>query len=111
MKTSPFATLLLLALCSCGSPSTPDGKTSTKLDAVEVQPGTISDSMIILDDSSTDGTAVDNSDPDAKNGADSDAKAKPPRADATDGEASTGDSGARITDPAPTPKKMEPAKN
>ena len=36
----------------------------TKLDAVEVEPGTISDSMIILDDASGDGTAVDNSVPD-----------------------------------------------
>src|SRR3546814_2672195 len=34
--------------------------TTTKLDAVEVQPGTISDAMITLDDTDIDGTAVDN---------------------------------------------------
>lgn len=51
-----------LALVACGSE--PAGKSSTKLDAVEVQPGTISDSMIILDDAAGDGTAVDNSVPD-----------------------------------------------
>ncbi len=54
--------LLLLALAACGSE--PAGKTTTKLEAVEVEPGTISDSMIILDDASGDGTAVDNSVPD-----------------------------------------------
>lgn len=52
--------LLLLAACN----SEPTGKSTTKLDAVEVQPGTISDSMIILDDAAGDGTAVDNSVPD-----------------------------------------------
>lgn len=54
--------LLILALAACGSE--PSGKTTTKLDAVEVEPGTISDSMIILDDASGDGTAIDNSVPD-----------------------------------------------
>lgn len=52
--------LFLLAACN-GEPA---GKSTTKLDAVEVQPGTISDSMIILDDAAGDGTAVDNSVPD-----------------------------------------------
>lgn len=52
--------LVLLAACN----SEPAGKSTTKLDAVEVQPGTISDSMIILDDAAGDGTAVDNSVPD-----------------------------------------------
>lgn len=54
--------LPLLALAACGNE--PSGKSTTKLDAVEVQPGTISDSMIILDDAAGDGTAVDNSVPD-----------------------------------------------
>ena len=54
--------LLILALAACGNE--PAGKTTTKLEAVEVEPGTISDSMIILDDASGDGTAVDNSIPD-----------------------------------------------
>ena len=52
--------LLMLAACD----TAPAGKSTAKLDAVEVQPGTISDSMIILDDSAGDGTAVDNSIPD-----------------------------------------------
>ena len=52
---------LLLALSACGGD--PQGSSTTKLDAVEVQPGTISDSMIILDDAASDGTAVDNSVP------------------------------------------------
>jgi hypothetical protein len=54
--------LLILALAACGSE--PTGKTTTTLGAVEVEPGTISDSMIILDDASGDGTAIDNSVPD-----------------------------------------------
>ena len=58
-----FASLSLLALAACGGGDTA-GKSTTKLDAVEVQPGTISDSMIILDDAAGDGTAVDNSVPD-----------------------------------------------
>lgn len=53
---------LLLSLAACGG-GEPSGKTSTKLDAVEVEPGTISDSMIILDNASGDGTAIDNSVP------------------------------------------------
>ena len=53
--------LLLLSLAACGSE--PSGTSTTKLDAVEVEPGTISDTMIILDDASSDGTAVDNSVP------------------------------------------------
>lgn len=58
-----LASLPLLALAACGS-GDQAGKTTTKLDAVEVQPGSVSDSMIILDDASVDGTAVDNSVPD-----------------------------------------------
>ncbi|WOF41663.1 hypothetical protein KNJ79_10320 [Sphingopyxis indica] len=56
----PAALLLTLAACG-GSDST--NKTTTKLDAVEVEPGTISDSMIVLDDTNIDGTAVDDSVP------------------------------------------------
>ncbi|HEV7341795.1 MAG TPA: hypothetical protein VGN68_09175 [Sphingopyxis sp.] len=58
-----LASLPLLVLAACGS-GDQAGKTTTKLDAVEVQPGSVSDSMIILDDASVDGTAVDNSVPD-----------------------------------------------
>ena len=68
MRTSATIALALALLAGCGD-SASGNKTTTKLDAVEVQPGTISDSMIILDDSSIDGTAVDNRipvDPNAK---------------------------------------------
>lgn len=58
-----LTSLPLLVLAACGS-GEPAGKSTTKLDAVEVQPGSVSDSMIILDDASADGTAVDNSVPD-----------------------------------------------
>ena len=58
-----LASLPLLVLAACGS-GDPAGKSTTKLDAVEVQPGSVSNSMIILDDASADGTAVDNSVPD-----------------------------------------------
>ena len=66
--------LFLLAACN----SEPAGKSTTKLDAVEVQPGTISDSMIILDDAAGDGTAVDNSVPDDGT------KKEAPKADASE---------------------------
>jgi hypothetical protein len=58
-----LTSLPLLVLAACGS-GDPAGKSTTKLDAVEVQPGSVSDSMIILDNASVDGTAVDNSVPD-----------------------------------------------
>ena len=57
-----LSSLLLLSLAACGNE--PSGKSTTKLDAVEVQPGTVSDSMIILDNAAGDGTAIDNSVPD-----------------------------------------------
>lgn len=63
MTRTLLSSLLLVSLAACGS-GDPAGKSTTKLDAVEVQPGTISDSMIILDDAASDGTAVDNSVPD-----------------------------------------------
>lgn len=94
--------LLLLALAACGSE--PAGKTTSQLNAVEVEPGTISDSMIILDDASGDGTAVDNSVPD-------DSKAKPATKteentdESTDETATTGDSAEAIA--APVAKKAE----
>lgn len=50
---------LPLLLAACGSAS--DQTTTTKLDAVEVQPGSASDAMIMLDDSDIDGTSVDSS--------------------------------------------------
>lgn len=75
-----ISSLALLALAACGGE--PSGTSTTKLDAVEVEPGTISDTMIILDDASSDGTAVDNSVP-----SDSDAKA----ADKADEAADEGD--------------------
>ena len=62
--SSPLLLIATLVLAGCGG-SEPAGQSTTKLDAVEVQPGTISDSMIILDSASADGTAIDNSDPEA----------------------------------------------
>jgi hypothetical protein len=63
MTRTLIASLFLLSLGACGGGDTA-GKSTTKLDAVEVQPGSVSDSMIILDDAVSDGTAVDNSVPD-----------------------------------------------
>ena len=57
-----LASLPLLALAACGGGDS-KGKSTTTLDAVEVQPGSVSDSMIILDNVASDGTAVDNSVP------------------------------------------------
>ncbi|WP_422061283.1 hypothetical protein [Sphingopyxis sp.] len=62
MTRTYFIALPLVMLAACNSE--PAGKSTAKLDAIEVQPGTISDSMIILDDSAGDGTAIDNSVPD-----------------------------------------------
>ena len=92
--------LFLLAACN----SEPAGKSTTKLDAVEVQPGTISDSMIILDDASGDGTAVDNSVPDdgtAKPAAKADDAAE----ETTDAGSAEGDAAEAIT--VPVGKKAE----
>lgn len=102
--------LLLFSLAACGGGDT-TGKSTTKLDAVEVQPGTISDSMIILDDASTDGTAVDNSVPDdgtAKAAAKTDAD----KDEAADSEADASESENPDAVPAPAAKKAvtaEPA--
>ena len=103
--------LLILALAACGSE--PAGKTTTKLEAVEVEPGTISDSMIILDDASGDGTAVDNSVPDdgtAKPAAKKDEETADEGADETDStdekaEAISVPVAKKTETPAPTAKK------
>src|SRR3546814_18687715 len=58
-----LAALPLLALAACGGGDS-KGKSTTTLDAVEVQPGSVSDAMIILDTVASEGTAVDNSIPD-----------------------------------------------
>ena len=56
---SRIALVLPLLLAACGTSD--ETKTTTMLDAVEVQPGSASDAMIMLDDADVDGTAVDNS--------------------------------------------------
>lgn len=54
-----FASLAILALSACGESG---GSTSTtKMTNVEVVDGTISDDMILLDTSASDGTAIDTS--------------------------------------------------
>ena len=88
MTRTILASLPLFVLAACGS-SDPAGNTTTKLDAVEVQPGSVSDSMIILDDASADGTAVDNSVPDdgtKKEAAKSDADSPEEETDAAEEE-------------------------
>lgn len=94
--------LLILALAACGSE--PSGKTTTKLEAVEVEPGTISDSMIILDDASGDGTAVDNSVPD--DGTAKPAEKKDEEKTEAEDEATEGDDGA-VAISTPVAKKAE----
>lgn len=79
MTRTLLPSLLLLGLAACGGGDT-GGTSTTKLDAVEVQPGSVSDSMIILDDAVSDGTAVDNSVPDDGRGK------KAPETDDSEGE-------------------------
>lgn len=92
MTRTLIASLFLLSLAACGGGDTA-GKSTTKLDAVEVQPGSVSDSMIILDDAVSDGTAVDNSVPDdgtkkdSTKTEDTDANEKEEGAEAVDPEA------------------------
>lgn len=97
-----LSTALLLPLAACGSDPS-GGTATTKLDAVEVQPGTISDSMIILDDSSVEGTAIDNSVPDDGSAK----KAEKKDADAGDDAATEDASGTDNPEavPAPAAKK------
>src|SRR3546814_3169264 len=59
MTRLPAIFALCLSLAACGGNDS-GTTTTTKLDAVEVQPGTISDAMITLDDTDIDGTAVVN---------------------------------------------------
>ncbi|MBJ7501433.1 MAG: hypothetical protein JHC57_16875 [Sphingopyxis sp.] len=87
-----LASLALLALAACGGGDT-GGKSTTRLDAVEVQPGSISDSMIILDDAASDGTAVDNSVPDDGT------KKETAKADDTDAADTPGEDGAGTDNP------------
>lgn len=94
---------LLLSLTACGGGDS-TGKTTTKLDAVEVEPGTISDSMITLDDSNVDGTAVDNSVPNDESKKDE----KKPQEDSEDAPADEGSDDPDAV-PAPAAKKSIPA--
>jgi hypothetical protein len=57
MKRTIAAVAIATLLTACGGSSDPS--TKTKLDAVEVEPGSASDAMILLDDSDIDGTSVD----------------------------------------------------
>lgn len=92
MTRTLLASLALLALAACGGGDT-GGKSTTRLDAVEVQPGSISDSMIILDDAASDGTAVDNSVPDDGT------KKEAAKADDTDAADAPGEDGAGTDNP------------
>lgn len=99
-----LASLLLLSLGACGG-SDPAGKSTTKLDAVEVQPGTVSDSMIILDDASVDGTAVDNSVPDDGTKKEAAKKGEDSNEDAPTGDAGEPENPEAV--PAPAAKKAD----
>ncbi len=108
MTRTIITSLFLLSLAACGS-GDPAGKSTAKLDAVEVEPGTISDSMIILDDAASDGTAVDNSVPDDGTKKET-AKAEDDAAEAGSAE-TAGDAETPATVEAPVVKKTitEPA--
>ena len=82
-----LAALPLLALAACGGGDS-KGKSTTTLDAVEVQPGSVSDSMIILDNAANDGTAVDNSVPE-----DETKKDAPKAEEASEGDEAASDDG------------------
>lgn len=99
-----LTSLLALSLAACGGSE--GSKTTTKLDAVEVEPGTISDSMIVLDDAASDGTAVDTSVP----GSDSkktDSKADEESADSSSDAAPADQSDNPDAVPAPAAKKAQ----
>ncbi|MDX8358514.1 MAG: hypothetical protein ACTHNA_03575 [Sphingopyxis terrae] len=99
-----LTSLLALSLAACGGSE--GSKTTTKLDAVEVEPGTISDSMIVLDDAASDGTAVDSSVP----GSDSkktDSKADDESADSSSDAAPADQSDNPDAVPAPAAKKAQ----
>ncbi|MFC0101638.1 hypothetical protein [Sphingopyxis terrae] len=99
-----LTSLLALSLAACGGSE--GSKTTTKLDAVEVEPGTISDSMIVLDDAASDGTAVDTSVPgnDAKK---TDSKADDESADSSSDAAPADQSDNLDAVPAPAAKKAQ----
>ncbi|WP_287942496.1 hypothetical protein [Sphingopyxis sp.] len=99
-----LTSLLALSLAACGGSE--GSKTTTKLDAVEVEPGTISDSMIVLDDAASDGTAVDSSVPgsDAKK---TDSKADDESADSSSDAAPADQSDNPDAVPAPAAKKAQ----
>jgi hypothetical protein len=82
-----LASLPLLALAACGGGDN-KGKSTTTLDAVEVQPGSVSDSMIVLDNVASDGTAVDNSIPE-----DETKKDAPKAEEASEGDEAASDDG------------------
>lgn len=99
-----LTSLLALSLAACGGSE--GSKTTTKLDAVEVEHGTISDSMIVLDDAASDGTAVDSSVP----GSDSkktDSKADDESADSSSDAAPADQSDNPDAVPAPAAKKAQ----
>ncbi len=99
-----LTSLLALSLAACGGSE--GSKTTTKLDAVEVEPGTISDSMIVLDDAASDGTAVDSSVPsDVSKKADS--KADEESADSSSDAAPADQSDNPDAVPAPAAKKAQ----
>lgn len=99
-----LTSLLALSLAACGGSE--GSKTTTKLDAVEVEPGTISDSMIVLDDAASDGTAVDSSVPgDVSKKADS--KADEESADSSSDSAPADQSDNPDAVPAPAAKKAQ----
>lgn len=93
-----LAALPLLALTACGGGGDTAGKSTTKLDAVEVQPGSVSDSMIILDDAVSDGTAVDNSVPDDETKKDAAEPSETDTVDATASEDAEGDDNPEAVD-------------
>lgn len=102
----------LLFTAACGKEDKTSSAT-TRLDAVEVQEGTVSDNMILLDQAASDGTAIDNSVPVENN------RAAPADQGATNGDAPvSGDapagadagSAANAPTPAVTPP-VSPAKN
>ena len=99
-----LTSLLALSLAACGGSE--GSKTTTKLDAVEVEPGTISDSMIVLDDAASDGTAVDSSVP-GSDSKETDSKADDESADSSSDAAPADQSDNPDAVPAPAAKKAQ----
>ena len=100
-----LTSLLTLSLAACGGSE--GSKTTTKLDAVEVESGTISDSMIVLDNAASDGTAVDTSVP-SDNMKNADSKADDESADSSSSDAAPADqSDNPDAVPAPAAKKAQ----